>query len=131
MLKVPTLLLIFTFVTATSCDAQIQPQHFAPPYQQSPPAVPYPQSAAVSYTGPPASMPFSFMVSTTPTVDGYRIREYKGIARGVYVSQPTIGQNFKAGFQGMFGGKVGAYMQMCDQARQQSYDSMVAQARAL
>ena len=71
------------------------------------------------------------LVTTTQSVDGFRIREYKGLVRGAMVREPTIGQNFKAGFQGMFGGKIGAYVTMCEQGRQQSYDSMVAKAQAL
>ncbi len=76
-------------------------------------------------------IPAGIVVTTTLNVDGYRIREYKGIVRGAMVREPTIGQNFKAGFQGMFGGKIGAYVTMCEQGRQQSYDTMVAKAQAL
>ena len=81
----------------------------------------------------PSSLPIpaGIVVTTTLNVDGYRIREYKGIVRGAMVREPTIGQNFKAGFQGMFGGKIGAYVTMCEQGRQQSYDTMVAKAQAL
>jgi len=76
-------------------------------------------------------IPAGIVVTTTLNVDGYRIREYKGIVRGAMVREPTIGQSFKAGFQGMFGGKIGAYVTMCEQGRQQSYDTMVAKAQAL
>ncbi|MBP6745729.1 YbjQ family protein [bacterium] len=76
-------------------------------------------------------IPAGIVVTTTLNVDGYRIREYRGIVRGAMVREPTIGQNFKAGFQGMFGGKIGAYVTMCEQGRQQSYDTMVAKAKAL
>lgn len=79
----------------------------------------------------PALLPQGMLVTTTYQIDGYRVREYKGIVRGVMVREPTIGQNFKAGFQGMFGGHVGAYMQMCEQGRQQSYAAMVQNAQAL
>jgi len=75
--------------------------------------------------------PIPMVVTTTLSVDGYRIVQYKGIVRGSSVREPTIGQSFKAGFQGIFGGKVGAYVHMCEQGRQQSYDAMVAQAQAL
>ncbi len=80
-------------------------------------------------SAPPPSA--SLIVTTTPNVDGFRIKEYKGIVRGAMVREPTIGQSFKAGFQGIFGGKVGAYVHMCEQGRQQSYDAMIAKAQAL
>ncbi len=93
-----------------------------------PHSTPLPMSAPPGATALPVS---TMLVTTTMNVDGFRIREYKGIVRGAMVREPTIGQSFKAGFQGMFGGKVGAYVNMCDQGRQQSYDAMVAKAQAL
>jgi uncharacterized protein YbjQ (UPF0145 family) len=92
-----------------------------------------PYSSERAMVAPMNSLPIpaGIVVTTTLNVDGYRIREYKGIVRGAMVREPTIGQNFKAGFQGMFGGKIGAYVTMCEQGRQQSYDTMVAKAQAL
>lgn len=110
-----------------------QPVYGQPVYGQ--PAIqataPYTSERAVR--GPQSPLPIAagIVVTTTLNVDGYRIREYKGIVRGAMVREPTIGQNFKAGFQGMFGGKIGAYVTMCEQGRQQSYDTMVAKAQAL
>jgi uncharacterized protein YbjQ (UPF0145 family) len=95
------------------------PPSFAQPQFQQPQPQPQPQAQPI------------FLVTTTPTVDGYRIVQYKGIVRGSMVRQPTIGQNFKAGFQGMFGGKVAAFVQMCEQGRQQSYNDMVLHAQQL
>ncbi|MBP9093254.1 YbjQ family protein [bacterium] len=107
---------------------QGQPAYGQPATQA---AAPYASERAVR--APQASLPIAagIIVTTTLNVDGYRIREYKGIVRGAMVREPTIGQNFKAGFQGMFGGKIGAYVTMCEQGRQQSYDTMVAKAQAL
>jgi uncharacterized protein YbjQ (UPF0145 family) len=68
------------------------------------------------------------IVTTTNSVDGYRIREYRGIVRGVMVREPNTIQQFKAGFQGMFGGKVNAYIKNCEMGRQGAYDAMVQQA---
>lgn len=99
-----------------------------PPIYQSPPPMP-PIPARVSATEAPAIIPAGMLVSTTYHIEGFRIKEYKGIVRGVMVREPTIGQNFKASFQGMFGGHVGAFMQMCEQGRQQSYDAMIQNAQ--
>ncbi len=71
------------------------------------------------------------IITTTESLEGYRIKEYRGIVRGSMVREPTAVQNFKAGFQGMFGGKVHAYITMCEQGRQQAYDAMVQKAQAL
>ncbi|MBA3993212.1 MAG: hypothetical protein C0469_06760 [Cyanobacteria bacterium DS2.3.42] len=68
------------------------------------------------------------IVTTTNNVEGYRIREYRGIVRGVMVREPSAVQSFKAGFQGMFGGKVNAYIHNCEIGRQAAYDAMVQNA---
>lgn len=68
------------------------------------------------------------IVTTTNNIDGFRIREYRGIVRGVMVREPNTIQQFKAGFQGMFGGKVNAYIRNCEMGRQGAYDAMVQQA---
>lgn len=106
-----------------------QPVYSQPTMQ--PVATPYGAERAMVAPQSPLPMAAGIVVTTTLNVDGYRIREYKGIVRGAMVREPTIGQNFKAGFQGMFGGKIGAYVTMCEQGRQQSYDTMVAKAQAL
>lgn len=98
---------------------------------QMQPGQPYSSERAMVAPMNSLPIPAGIVVTTTLNVDGYRIREYKGIVRGAMVREPTIGQNFKAGFQGMFGGKIGAYVTMCEQGRQQSYDTMVAKAQAL
>ena len=70
-------------------------------------------------------------VTTTFTIEGYRIREYKGVVRGIIVRAPTISQGFFGGLKSIVGGKIGAYTQMCEQARQQAYDLMLDHAKAL
>jgi uncharacterized protein YbjQ (UPF0145 family) len=110
-----------------------QPVYGQPVYGQPAMQTAAPNTSERSARGPQSPLPIAagIVVTTTLNVDGYRIREYKGIVRGAMVREPTIGQNFKAGFQGMFGGKIGAYVTMCEQGRQQSYDTMVAKAQAL
>jgi uncharacterized protein YbjQ (UPF0145 family) len=70
-------------------------------------------------------MNMNMPVSTTFTIEGYRIKEYKGIARGIVVRAPTISQGFFGGLKSIIGGSIGAYAEMCEQARQQAYDLLV------
>ncbi len=70
-------------------------------------------------------------VTTTFSIDGYQIVEYKGLARGIVVRSPTIGQGIRGGLKTLIGGTVGAYGEMCEQARQQAYDLMVEHARGM
>ena len=51
--------------------------------------------------------------------------------RGIIVRAPTIAQGFLGGLKSIVGGRIGAYTEMCEQARQQAYDSMLDHARSM
>jgi len=70
-------------------------------------------------------------VTTTFTIEGYEIIDYKGVVRGITVRAPTIAQGLLGGLKNIIGGQIGAYMEMCEQARQQAYDLLLAHAREL
>lgn len=73
----------------------------------------------------------SMLVTTTFEVQGRGIREYKGLVRGIVVRAPTISQGILGGLKSIVGGQIGAYGEMCEQARQSAYDAMVEHARQL
>jgi uncharacterized protein YbjQ (UPF0145 family) len=68
-------------------------------------------------------------ITTTFTIEGYEIIEYKGLVRGIIVRAPTIAQGLVGGLKNIVGGRIGAYTEMCEQARQQAYDSMLQHAQ--
>jgi uncharacterized protein YbjQ (UPF0145 family) len=70
-------------------------------------------------------------VTTTLWIEGYRIREYRGVVRGIIVRAPTIAQGILGGLKSLIGGRIGAYTEMCEQARQQAYDLMIQHAQEL
>jgi uncharacterized protein YbjQ (UPF0145 family) len=72
----------------------------------------------------------SIPVTTTFTFEGYRITAYKGIVRGIIVRAPTIAQGILGGLKSIVGGRIGAYTEMCEQARQQAFDLLVEHAQA-
>lgn len=73
----------------------------------------------------------SIPVTTTFNIEGYRIVEYRGMVRGITVRAPTIAQGIVGGLKGIIGGQIGAYTTMCEQARQQAFQLMVAHALEL
>ena len=84
----------------------------------------------------PQAMPMrpmgtSIPVTTTFTIEGYRIRQYLGVVRGIIVRAPTISQGILGGLKSIIGGHIGAYTEMCEQTRQQAYDLLVDHARQL
>lgn len=73
----------------------------------------------------------SILVTTTFTIEGYRIKQYLGVVRGIIVRSPTIAQGIMGGLKSIIGGRIGAYTEMCEQARQQAYELLVDHARAV
>jgi len=76
-------------------------------------------------------MPETLQTTTTFSIEGYRITEYKGLVRGIVVRSPTIGQGFLGGLKQIIGGQIGAYTEMCEQTREQAYELLLQHARAL
>jgi uncharacterized protein YbjQ (UPF0145 family) len=72
------------------------------------------------------------LVTTTPIVQGYRVKEYLGMTRGIIVRTPNIFEGI-GGAVGMFlgGGQLSAYIGMCEKTRQEAYDAMLVDARAM
>src|SRR5207249_7803122 len=73
----------------------------------------------------------TLQTTTTFSIEGYRITEYKGLVRGIVVRSPTIGQGILGGLKQIVGGQIGAYAEMCEQAREQAYDLLLQHAREL
>jgi uncharacterized protein YbjQ (UPF0145 family) len=83
---------------------------------------------SIPYAGSgPAMMP----VTTTFSFEGFRIRQYLGIVRGIIVRAPTIAQGFFGGLKTIIGGNIGSYTEMCEQARQHSYNLLIQHAQEL
>jgi len=70
-------------------------------------------------------------VTTTFSFDGYRIKDYRGMVRGIVVRAPTITQGILGGLKSIVGGRIGAYADMCEQAREQAYERLVEHAQQL
>jgi uncharacterized protein YbjQ (UPF0145 family) len=71
------------------------------------------------------------VVTTTFTIEGYRIKQYLGVVRGIIVRSPTIAQGFFGGLKSIVGGQIGSYTEMCEQARQQAYQLLIDHGRAV
>ncbi|MFY9924884.1 MAG: YbjQ family protein [Opitutaceae bacterium] len=70
-------------------------------------------------------------VTTTFEIDGYEVAEYKGMVRGIVVRSPTIAQGILGGLKNLIGGRIGAYTEMCEQTREQAYESMIRHAEQM
>lgn len=72
------------------------------------------------------------MISTTAfKINGYKIREYKGLVRGIVVRSPTIAQGIFGRVKHIVGGHIGAYTRMCEQTREDAYQQMIMHAKEM
>ena len=71
------------------------------------------------------------ILTTTPTVEGRTITEYKGIVFGEVISGVNFIKDIKAGFRDIFGGRSNSYEQELINARNQSLGELEERARQL
>jgi uncharacterized protein YbjQ (UPF0145 family) len=71
------------------------------------------------------------IVTTTPSLDGMKIVEYKGIVFGEVVSGVDFIKDFAAGLTNFFGGRSGSYEGELIDARENAIREMKDRARRL
>lgn len=71
------------------------------------------------------------IVTTTPSVEGRRITEYKGVVFGEVIAGVNFVKDFVAGLSNFFGGRSGTYEEELINARQQALDEMERRAAQL
>lgn len=69
------------------------------------------------------------IVTTTPTIEGRLIKEYKGIVSGEAIMGANIVRDIFASITDIVGGRAGMYEQKLIQARQLSISEMEANAK--
>lgn len=68
------------------------------------------------------------IVTTTNTIDGKRIVEYKGIVFGEVVSGVNVLRDFTAGVRNFFGGRSAGYEEELQNAREEAIREMEERA---
>jgi uncharacterized protein YbjQ (UPF0145 family) len=71
------------------------------------------------------------IISTTPSIEGKKIIEYKGIVFGEVVSGVDFVKDFAAGLTNFFGGRSGSYEGELIEARQNAIAEMVNRAAGM
>lgn len=69
--------------------------------------------------------------TTTPTLEGKTIVEYKGIIFGEVISGVNFMKDFAAGLSNFFGGRSGSYEGELIEARENAVKEMEARARQM
>lgn len=71
------------------------------------------------------------IISTTPTLEGKKVIQYKGIVFGEVVSGVDFVKDFAAGLTNFFGGRSNSYEGELISARQNAIDEMSDRARQM
>ena len=71
------------------------------------------------------------VITTTPSVEGKTITDYRGIVFGEVVSGVNFIKDFAAGLSNFFGGRSGSYEEELMQARQNALREMEQRASAM
>ena len=71
------------------------------------------------------------ILSTTPTLEGHRINEYKGIVHGETIVGANIFKDIMASVRDVFGGRSGAYEKELQKARRMALEEMAEEARKM
>lgn len=68
------------------------------------------------------------MVTTTFTLEGFRVRKNLGVVRGIVVRSRSVVGNIAAAFQTLVGGNITIFTRLCEDARRDAFQVMLAHA---
>ncbi len=67
----------------------------------------------------------SIMITTSTSLEGYRIKKQLGLIRGITVRSRSIIGNIAGSFMTIFGGKSAIYTELCENAREEALQLMI------
>lgn len=70
-------------------------------------------------------------LTTTPTIEGHPIREYRGVVTGESIIGANIVKDFLAGIRDFIGGRSGSYESVLREAKDTALREMSERAEAL
>ena len=71
------------------------------------------------------------IVTTTPSIEGYQIADYKGIVTGEAIMGANAFKDFSAGIRDIVGGRSGSYEKELRQAKELAMEDLTAKAEEL
>jgi uncharacterized protein YbjQ (UPF0145 family) len=69
--------------------------------------------------------------ATTFEITGFRVTKSLGVVRGITVRTRSLPLSILGGLRTLFGGRVGIFSDLCESAREESFQLMVSHARRL
>ena len=71
------------------------------------------------------------ILTTTPTIEGHTIREYKGLVTGETIIGANIVKDYFAGIRDVVGGRSASYEQVLREAKDTSLKEMMTRAQVV
>ncbi|MBQ2186050.1 MAG: heavy metal-binding domain-containing protein [Bacteroidaceae bacterium] len=71
------------------------------------------------------------ILSTTPTIEGHTIKEYKGVVTGETIIGANVFKDFFAGIRDIVGGRAGSYEEVLREAKDTSIKEMMQRAQTM
>ena len=76
-------------------------------------------------------MTTQLLVTTSTSLEGYKITKQLGLVRGITVRSRSIVGNFAGGILAICGGKNSIYTELCEKAREEAYELMMDHAQKI
>jgi uncharacterized protein YbjQ (UPF0145 family) len=70
-------------------------------------------------------------ITTAFQLDGFKITKNLGIVRGITVRSRSVFGTIGAGFQTLVGGNISIYTELCEKAREEAYEILMAHAEQI
>lgn len=71
------------------------------------------------------------LITTSTSLEGYKIVKQLGLVRGITVRSRSILGNIAGGFMTIFGGKSSIYTELCENAREEALQLMIKHGEEL
>ena len=71
------------------------------------------------------------LITTSTSLEGYRITKQLGLVRGITVRSRSIFGNMAGGFMTIFGGKSAIFTELCERTREDALQLMITHGREM
>lgn len=73
----------------------------------------------------------SILITTSTSLEGYKVTKQLGLVRGITVRSRSIIGNMAGNFMSIFGGKSTIYTELCEKAREEALELMIQHGKEL
>lgn len=68
------------------------------------------------------------MITTSTSLDGYKVTKNLGVVRGITVRSRSLLGNIAGGLQSLMGGKLSIYVELCETSREEAFQHLIQHA---